>query len=300
MAEITVPFLLSFTDAVSTAATQYGRFAMDVSSITAENVYPRMNDIPGFREWVGDRVINGLSGTAYAIRNRLFESTLEVKRTDFEDDQYGLYTPVVEELGQQAAELPDLLTFGLLKTGDAAGSLCYDGTPFFGTGHTTYDASGDPIAYSNVQHATAPDVDGPAWYLFSTNRPMRAMIVQRRRPFVLTPRMNLMDPSVFDRGTFLWGVDGRMNAGYGMWQLAYKSYAPLNATYYAAARAAMMNQRRADGVPFGIRPTILVYPPSLAAQARTLLISELVPVAGGGTVSNPWKGSAEPVETEWL
>ena len=301
MAEITLPFLMSFTDAVSTiynerfatASSLYARFAMEVGSSTRENVYPRMSDIRDLREWVGDRVVQSLSGSAFAIPNKTYENTLEVKRDDFEDDQYGLYTPVVAEMGQQAGELPDLLSFGLLAAGE--NRTGYDGTAFFGGGHVTCTSGQVATAYNNLQQPTGADVAGPAWYLMCTTRPMKPLIVQRRRPFVLTPRMNLNDPTVFDRGTFLWGVDGRMNVGFGMWQLALKSYAPLTPAYYQLARAAMMAQHRADGTPFGITPNILVHPPSLTGAARTLLISEMV-----NNTSNPWKGTAEPVETTWL
>lgn len=286
-----------FNERFTTASSQYQRFAMEVNSSTRENVYPRMNDIPGFREWVGDRVVNSLSGTAYALINKTYENTLEVKRDDFEDDQYGLYTPVVAEMGQQSGELPDLLSFGLMASGE--NKMGYDGLNFFGPNHVTYGRIGAtaPVAYNNLQLPNGGDPVGPAWYLMATNRPMKPFIVQRRRPFVLTPRMNLMDPSVFDRGTFLWGVDGRMNVGFGMWQLAIKSYAPLNATYYAAARALMMSQCRMDGTPYGIRPNLLVHPPTLTGLANTLL---KVGVIGPNLSPNPWVNTAEPLESEWL
>ena len=305
MADITLPFLLSFTDSVrtefttflDTAPSAYKPIAMEVNSTTAENVYPRLDQLPGLREWVGSRVVHGVTGGAFAIRNRTFEETLEVKRDDFDDDQYSLYTPVIQEMGQRAGELPDVLTFGLLKSG--ATMNCYDGTPYFGGGHMGYDASGNPAGYSNLQ-VPATGTPGPPWYLFDNTRAIKPMIVQRRRPFQLTARMNLSDPSVFDNGSFLWGVDGRMNVGFGLYQLAFMSTAPLTAANFAAARTAMMAQRRIDGVPFGVQPKILMHPPALAADARVLLNSELVPVTGGGMQSNPWKGAATPVEVEWL
>ena len=301
MAEINLPFLMSFNDTVTTifnsrmetAPTVCGRFSMEVPSGSRENVYPRMEDIPGLREWIGDRVIHNLEGKAFAIVNKTFEETLGVSRDDFEDDQYGIYSPVVAEMGRNAAELPDMLSIGLLKSGESQPG--YDGQLFFGSNHVTYDVLGNPGSYNNLQLPAGSDVAGPAWYLMCTTRELKPVIVQRRRPFVLTPRMNLQDPTVFSQNRFLWGVDGRMNAGYGMWQMVIKSYAPLTPFYYAQARALMMSQHRRDGTPFGIMPNLLLHPPALTYQARELLISEMV-----NNTSNPWKGSAEPLETTWL
>ena len=93
-------------------------------------------------------MLNSLSGTAYAIINKTFENTLEIRREDFEDDQYGLFSPVVAEMGQMSAELPDLLSHGLLASGDS--KLGYDGVNFFGGGHVTNNAAQQPIAYNNL------------------------------------------------------------------------------------------------------------------------------------------------------
>jgi phage major head subunit gpT-like protein len=306
MPEITVPFLMGFNDTVTTlfnqrlttASSYFKRFAMEAQSMSRESVYPRMEDLPGFREWIGDRVVNGLSGKAYAILNKTYEKTLGVRREDFEDDQYGMYAPIIEEMGQDSGELPDRLSFNLLAAGE--NQACYDGANFFSGGHVTYGPGGAQaggIAYNNLLEPTGGDAAGPAWYLMATKRPLKPIVVQRRRPFVLTPRMNLADPSVFDRAEFLWGVDGRMNAGYGMWQLCVKCYGPLNAKYYSAARTLMASQFRSDGTPFGIKPDLLVHPVSLTGDATTLL---KVGVIGTNLNPNPWVNTAEPLEVEWL
>ncbi|MCV9907169.1 Mu-like prophage major head subunit gpT family protein [Brucella sp. HL-2] len=89
----------------------------------------------------------------------------------------------------------------------------------------------------------------------------------------------------------VYGVDGRCNAGYGLWQLIYKSKLPLTAENYAAARAAMTSIRKRNGEIISINPRKLLVPSSLEGAARKLLINEL----GANGESNEWKGTAEPV-----
>ena len=58
----------------------------------------------------------------------------------------------------------------------------------------------------------------------------------------------------------------------------------------------MMNFKSDGGRPLGIRPRLLLVPPSLESAARKLLNSEYA--AGGET--NEWKGTAELLVCEWL
>ena len=67
------------------------------------------------REWVGQRQIQSMQAQGTSITNKKFESTVGIPREDIEDDQVGLYTPMMELAGQSAAELPDDEVFSLLK-----------------------------------------------------------------------------------------------------------------------------------------------------------------------------------------
>lgn len=52
---------------------------------------------------------------------------------DIADDQYGVYTPLISEMGLSAKKHPDSLTFALL--GDGFNRKCYDGVSFFSDRH---------------------------------------------------------------------------------------------------------------------------------------------------------------------
>lgn len=295
--QVTPQALRSFSTGLSTAflvrfnatETLYKRISFEVSSTTAANEYPNFGDIPGLREWVGDRVFHELSGGNYVISNKTFEGSLSVKRDKIEDDQVGIYTQIAEQLGQSAAEFPDQLVFRLLANGDKTKGL--DGQNFFDTDHPGYAADGREISVSNYQPG-----DGPAWYLVDDSNVIKPIVYQKRRDFTFTSLDDLRDQNVFKRNEFLYGADGRCNAGFGMWQLAYMSRAPLTAENYAKAREAMGTIRRRDGTVISIKPRLLMVPPQLEAVSRTLIGGDLVPTQIGDQIvptSNTWRDTAE-------
>ena len=77
----------AFNARFASVAPMYGTVAMDVPSITAMNEYPRLDDMPGIREWVGERLIHRLGAQTYTIRNRSFEKTIAIKRTQIEAEE---------------------------------------------------------------------------------------------------------------------------------------------------------------------------------------------------------------------
>ena len=279
----------AFNQRLATTETFYQKVAMTVNSVTAMNEYPRMDDMPGIREWIGDRVVHDLSASDYIIRNREFEGTVGIKRSQIEDDQIGLFTPVAADLGQKSAAFPDRLVFPLFKAG--ATTKCYDGQYFFDTDHPGFDENGGETSVSNYQAGA-----NPAWYLIDDTQVLMPMVFQSRKLFQLVPMDKETDENVFYRSKYVWGVDGRCNAGFGLWQLAYMSKAELNADNYAAARAAMGTIRQRDGQVIGIRPTKLLVPPALEARARQVVAAELI--NGGDT--NIWAKTAEALSIPHL
>jgi len=262
--------------------TYYNQVAMTVPSSTSQNEYPRMDDLPGIREWIGDRIVHDLSAQTYLIRNKEFEGTIGIKRSQIEDDQIGIFTNVAAEMGQNAAEFPDQKVFPLLSLGDS--TLCYDGQFFFDTDHPGWDEQGNQTSVPNFTAGA-----GPAWYLVDDSRVMKPIVYQNRKDFKLVAMDNETDSNVWSKGQFQWGVDGRLNAGFGLWQLAYMSKAPLNAANYEIARNAMGNIRKRSGQLISINPKKLIVPRVLESDGRKLLNAALI----NGGDSNIWEGTAE-------
>lgn len=87
-----------------------------------------------------------------------------------------------------------------------------------------------------------------------------------------------------------------LNAGFGLWQLAWGSKQPLTPANYAAARAAMQNMQGDGGRILGVMPNVLVVPPSLETDARTLLKA----ATSATGASNPWFESADLIVTPYI
>ncbi|MBA6130792.1 Mu-like prophage major head subunit gpT family protein [Pseudomonas juntendi] len=275
----------AFTD----TPTDWQRIATEVPSSSSSNTYGWLGQFPAFREWVGDRVLRDMASHAYTVVNKKFESSVSVPRDAIEDDEIGVYGPLFQEMGRAARAHPDELVFGLLKAGLT--TTCYDGQNFFDTDHPLYpnsDGTGTATSVSNYQAGT-----GPAWYLLDVSRAIKPIIFQKRRNYDLKAMTKIDDEAVFMQDVYRYGVDARVNTGFGLWQFAYCSKAPLTADNYAAARAAMKDFKADGGRPLGVRPGLLVVPSSLEGAARKLVVKD----AEGG---NEWAGTAEVLSPSWL
>lgn len=274
------------------AQSQFAKVATTVPSSSRSNTYGWLGQFPTFREWIGNRVVKDMAASSYQIVNKSFESTVGVARTDIEDDNIGIYRPLMAEMGRAAAAYPDQLVFGLLAAGHTTN--CYDGQFFFDTDHPVYPNVDGTGTAQTVSNNDVPASDpGPAWYLLDTSRVIKPLIYQERKAATFTAMTADTDESVFTSNLYRYGVDMRCNVGFGFWQMAYRSQQPLDASNYAKARAAMMAFKADGGRPLGIMPTTLVVPPSLEGAARALILKD----ASGG---NPWFGTAEVIVSPWL
>lgn len=270
------------------ATSYWSTVAMKVTSMTEKEIYTWLAQLPGFREWVGDRVIQGLSTKGFEIVNRDFESTIAVPRNKIEDDLYGVFTPMVEEMGRAAATLPDQLVFELLAKGFT--ETCHGGQYFFDSDH--------PVSYGDAAPVSVANTDGGSgepWYLLDTSRAIRPLIYQERRAFNLVRKDDERDDNVFFRKEFIYGVDARASAGFGIWQLAWGSKQTLNSANYAAARAAMQKFKGEGGRPLGVKPTVLIVGPSNEQKALELINTDTL-TAGAG---NPWHKTVDVIVTPW-
>ena len=65
--------------------------------------------------------------------------------------------------------------------------------------------------------------NGGQWFLLSTKRSIRPLIFQEREKPRFVSKTKNEDDNVFFNNEYLYGVNARYNAGYGLWQLAYGS-----------------------------------------------------------------------------
>lgn len=279
-------FKSSFQDTFNGLRTnaQWNRIATEIKSNSDREAYVSIGQFPVLREWLGDRHISNLKQYDYTIKNKKYESTIAIPKTDIDDDNYSVYRPLFSEMAYAASSNDDYLIFNLLKAGFT--NTCYDGQAFFSASH--------PVG-SSTQSNTGGG-SSTQWYLLCTNRSLKPLILQRREDYQLQYMNSPTDENVFMRDEFRYGIRARLNVGYGLWQLAFGSKVTLDATGYAAGRTAMQGITSDDGRPLGIVPDLLVVPPALESAARTLL---LAPTAASGA-SNVWYNSAQLLVVPWL
>lgn len=247
--------------------TTHSMVAMAVPSTTRENDYRWMRKLPGMKEWLGQRQVENLAAESYKVVNKSFENTIGVDRDDIEDDQIGVYNPLIADLGQTVAEHPDELVWNLLAAG--FDTTCFDGQTFFDTDHPVLDADGAEQSVSNFAGGS-----GTPWFLLDITKAIKPIVLQTRRAPNFVSADDPNDQRVFMNKEFMYGVDYRAAAGYGLWNLAYASKETLNTANYAAAREAMMSFKGDNGRPMRARPKLLVVPPSLEKEALEVLKKE--------------------------
>ena len=279
----------AFQRGLGQADPQWNRVATRVPSTTREEKYAWLGQTPNLREWIGDRVIKSIEAHDYSIKNKSWESTIEVGRDDIEDDTYGVYSPLFEEMGRSTAAHPNQLVFSLLGQGFA--TACYDGQYFFDTDHPVLDEDGKVTSVSNTGGGS-----GDAWFLIDDSRALKPILYQVRKDYNFVRQDREEDENVFMRKSFRYSVDGRSNVGFGFWQFAYGSKQTLDKTSYKAARTALMGMKGDYGRPLGLRPRLLVVPPALEEAGLELLNAERD--AAGAT--NVYRGTAELLVCEWL
>lgn len=253
-----------FNNAFAQAENKWEKVAMKVPSTKGSNTYKWLGMLVTIREWIGDRVIQNLKDHVYTIWNKKFEGTVSIKLDDIKDDDAGIYTPIIQDLGYNAKKHPDELVFGLLK--DGMNQKCFDGQNFFDTDHPVIDEKGNTVSVSNYQTGSKP-----AWYLLCTKRPVKPLIYQPREDYQIDVLDDSKDQNVFMKDEALYGVKGRGNAGFALWQLAYCSKAELNKENFEAAMAAMKKLKGDNGKNLNIMPDMLVYGSDLASAAETLI-----------------------------
>lgn len=274
-------------DSLGPDGPQYELYCTVVPSTTAVEVYPWLKSLPKMREWLGDRVIHGLEGADFSIRNRKFELTTGVPRDNIEDDTYGLYAPVFQEYGRSSREHPNELAVEVLQ----GNPECYDGQPLFDADHPVLNASGQEVSVSNDMGGS-----GPAWYVMDLSRAIKPMVFQKRRDYDFRAITNLNDHQVFMTDNFMMGVDARVNAGPGLWQLVVRSNQEFTAANYEAARKRLQEIHGDHGRPLALRHTHTMVPTTLEGPARKVLQNALA--SGGET--NEWANSSQLVLNPWL
>lgn len=108
---------------------KFSEIGMPIPSTTGTEAHAWISQVPGFVEWVGDRVASTLNVNGLKVANKDYQQTVEIDRNAIEDDQYGVYASVMENMGAEGnddAFWLDLLIESLVST-----DVWADGVAFF-------------------------------------------------------------------------------------------------------------------------------------------------------------------------
>lgn len=284
-----VGFQAAFQSGLEMAAPQSSLMAMEIPSTTKEERFGWVGKMPNAREWLGDRQIQNFSEFDYTIKNKDWELTIGVDRNAIEDDTFGVYNPLFQEMGQSTIGHRETLLWSTLKNGFT--SNAFDGQSFFSTSHPVLDVNGNVATYANTDGGA-----GTPWFLAVTKRTIKPIVWTNRKPWNFIAKDNVNDENVFMKKEFLYGADARYNVGYGFPQLCWGSKQTLNAANYAIARNAILSMKADFGRPLGLVPDTIFVPPGNEQAARQVVKN--MQQASGAT--NEWYGTAEVAVVPWL
>jgi phage major head subunit gpT-like protein len=135
---LTVGYRNEFMTALKAVTPIYTRLCTVVDSTNRTENYPWLGAQGVPREWVDERVPQGLRAENWEIANKKYELTMEIEREAIEDDRLGQYRIRVQDMAVRQGAHPDkLLTAALNAAGTA---LCYDGDYLCGTNHSWGDS----------------------------------------------------------------------------------------------------------------------------------------------------------------
>lgn len=123
-------FSRAFQAGVQSATSEWQKIASRFPSGSAQSIYGWLMKFPQMRKWPKGAARQGqkIAERAYALPNEKWEDTIYVDRTDIEDDNLGVYRPLMEQMGQETRDHVDREVFGTLDAGER--TICFDGKPF--------------------------------------------------------------------------------------------------------------------------------------------------------------------------
>ncbi len=131
--EMNAQYSVAYSDAFNSAKTYMDPLIQKVSS--KSNTFRRvwLTTAPSMRAALGQRHIKNLELEAFSTATADYESTVGIPRADVLSDQWGLYTPVIANLGNAAKRHVDDLVKARLQAGTT--DTGFDGAAFFAATH---------------------------------------------------------------------------------------------------------------------------------------------------------------------
>ena len=176
-------------------------------STTLETQYPFMGLVPQLKEWVTERKNVSVTSYSYTIQNKDYELSIQVERNKILDDQYGLYAPMVEEIGRSAKKWPDIQIASLMQRGVT--ELCYDNQHFFDTQHPIDMLTPTAGVQSNYYTTTPLNVDNYA----KVRANMMSLVGENGLPLGVIPGLLVVPPQLEPQARAILHADYVLSQG---------------------------------------------------------------------------------------
>ena len=182
---------------------KYGELGMRIPSTTQSEVHAWLQQVPGFKEWVDERVKKAIAAQAMQVLNQDWEDTVSVSRNSIEDDTFGMYSTLFEALGSESAD--DAIWLDMLIASIEEGNTAkwIDAAPFF-VANRKY---GKQTINNLVNAALAKDSFMSAW------TSMVAFKGPEGNPLNVMPTVLLVSPALFGTARVLTESDKLTEAG---------------------------------------------------------------------------------------
>ena len=130
-------YLKSFKDAYATRPTEYQMFTMNEGINATRLELPFLLAFAGMREWLGPRKVKDFESEKVIYTEKSFEETVGVPVRSIETDGFGLYSTIVAQMADAAADQRGINALEALSTNDA----WIDGVNFFSAAGRSYGSN---------------------------------------------------------------------------------------------------------------------------------------------------------------
>ena len=108
-------FNLKFKDGVEGYTPCYKDLAMIEGDIAHDAIeFPFLEQLPGFREWIGDRQFKTLGNKTIRVKEKSYEASVKIPRRAIETDSWGVYGSIIAQMGEAGEQLWDELMISAL------------------------------------------------------------------------------------------------------------------------------------------------------------------------------------------
>jgi phage major head subunit gpT-like protein len=178
----------TYVQAYQTAPRFWDRIAFLKPSATQIEKDGWMGKVPVLREWLGPRLVQNVAARSYTLENKQWELTLAIDKFRLSDDTHGIYTPMVQMMGQQAAKWPDYMLADKIRDNS---EILFDGVAFFSDSHPeNVDNPASDVYTNDYNLALSPD------NFASVYTSMATIKGEDGKPLGITPNLLMVPPQL--------------------------------------------------------------------------------------------------------